>query len=79
LNITFEEIGVLKIMEEIQLNMEDGQFTMLVLLNFSQSFYIVTHGLLLCKLKNLQNYLDGARMLVDPTIAEWYDPVYEMW
>jgi hypothetical protein len=52
---------------------------MLVLLNFSQSFYIVTHGLLLCKLKNFQNYLDGARMLVDPTIAEWYDPVYEMW
>jgi hypothetical protein len=26
---------------------------------------MVIHGLLLCKLKNLQNYSDGARMLVD--------------
>jgi hypothetical protein len=26
---------------------------------------MVMHGLLLCKLKSLQNYSDGARMLVD--------------
>jgi hypothetical protein len=26
---------------------------------------MVIHGLLLCKLRNLQNYSDGARMLVD--------------
>jgi hypothetical protein len=37
----------------------------LVLLDFSQAFDMVIHGLLLCKLKNLQNYSDGARMLVD--------------
>jgi hypothetical protein len=35
----------------------------LMLLDFSQVFDIVIHGLLLCK--NLQNYSDGARMLVD--------------
>jgi hypothetical protein len=42
--------------------MEDGQVTVLVLLDFSQAFDMV---LLLCKLKNLQNYSDGARMLMD--------------
>jgi hypothetical protein len=45
--------------------LEDGQVTVLVLLDFSQAFDMVIHGLLLCKLKNLQNYSDGARMLVD--------------
>jgi hypothetical protein len=45
--------------------MEDGQVTVLVLLDFSQAFDMVIYGLLLCKLKNLQNYTDGARMLVD--------------
>jgi hypothetical protein len=45
--------------------MEDRQVTVLVLLDFSQAFDMVIHGLLLCKLKNLQNYSDGARMLVD--------------
>jgi ribonucleases P/MRP protein subunit RPP40 len=45
--------------------MEDGQVTVLVLLDFSQAFDMVIHGLLLCKLKNLQNNSDGARMLVD--------------
>jgi hypothetical protein len=45
--------------------LEDGQVTVLVLLDFSQAFDMVIHGLLLCKLKNLQNYTDGARMLVD--------------
>jgi hypothetical protein len=45
--------------------MEDVKVTVLVLLDFSQVFDMVIHGLLLCKLKNLQNYSDGARMLVD--------------
>jgi hypothetical protein len=43
--------------------MKDGQVK--VLLVFSQTFDMVIHGLLFCKLRNLQNYLDGARMLVD--------------
>jgi hypothetical protein len=56
-------------MKDIQLNIEDGQVTILVLLNFSQAFDMVTHGLLLCKLKNLQNYKDGAWMLVDSYLS----------
>jgi hypothetical protein len=44
--------------------MEYGQVTVLVLLDFSQAFDMVIHGLLLCKLKNLQNCSDGARMLM---------------
>jgi hypothetical protein len=32
--------------------MEDGLFTVLLLLNFSQAFDMVVHGLLLCKLQN---------------------------
>jgi hypothetical protein len=57
--------AVLKVMEDIRSNMEDGQVIVLVLLNFSKAFDMVIHGLLLCKLKNLQNYSDGAWMLVD--------------
>jgi hypothetical protein len=45
--------------------MEDGQVTVLVLLDFSQAFDMVIHWLLLCKLKDLQTYSDGAQMLVD--------------
>jgi retron-type reverse transcriptase len=45
--------------------MGDGQVTVLVLLDFSQAFDMLIHRLLLCKLRNLQNYSDGARMLVD--------------
>jgi hypothetical protein len=46
--------------------MEDGQVTELLLLDFSQAFDMVVHGLLLCKLRNTQtqNYLVGAGMLV---------------
>jgi small basic protein len=57
--------AVLKVTEDIRSNMEDVKVTVLVLLDFSQVFDMVIHGLLLCKLKNLQNYSDGARMLVD--------------
>jgi hypothetical protein len=45
--------------------MEDGKVTVLVLLDFSQAFDMVIHGLFLYKLKNLQYYSYGARMLVD--------------
>jgi hypothetical protein len=57
--------AVLKVLKVIRSNMEDGQVTVLVLLDFSQAFLMVIHGMLLCLLMNLQNYLDGARMLVD--------------
>jgi hypothetical protein len=52
--------------EDIRSNMEDGQVTVLVLLDFSQTFDMVIHELLLCKLKNLQNYLD-----VGGLVFEW--------
>jgi hypothetical protein len=57
--------AVLKITEDIRSNREDGQVTVLELLDFSQAFDMIIHGLLLCKLKSLQNYSDGTRMLVD--------------
>jgi hypothetical protein len=59
--------AVLKVTEDIRSNMEDGQLTVLVLLDFSQAFDMVVHGLLLLlfKLRNPQNYSDGAQMLVD--------------
>jgi hypothetical protein len=57
--------AVLKVREDIRSNMEDRQVTVLVLLDFSQAFNMVIHGRLLCKLRNLQNYSDGARMMVD--------------
>jgi hypothetical protein len=53
--------AVLKVTEDIRSNMEDGQVKVLVLLEFYQAFDMVVHGQLLCKLKNLQNYSDGAR------------------
>jgi hypothetical protein len=41
--------------KDIRSNMKDGQVTVLVLLDFSQAFDMVVHGLLLFTLKNLQN------------------------
>jgi hypothetical protein len=38
---------VLKVTEDIRSNIEDGQVAVLVLLDFSQVFDIVIHGLLL--------------------------------
>jgi hypothetical protein len=57
---------VSKVTKDIQLSMEDGQVTELLLLDFSQAFDMVVHGLLLYKLRNTQtqNYSVGAGMLV---------------
>jgi hypothetical protein len=43
---------VLKVTEDIRLSMEDGQGTVLLLSDFN----MVVHGLLMCKLRNAQNY-----------------------
>jgi hypothetical protein len=60
--------AVLKVTEDIRSNKEDKQVTVLVLLDFTQAFDMVIHGLLLCKLRSLQNYSDGPWMLVDTRI-----------
>jgi hypothetical protein len=62
--------AVLKVTEDIRLSMEDEQVTVLLLLDFSQSFDMVVHGLLLCKLRNAQNYSVGAGMLVGSYLGE---------
>jgi hypothetical protein len=56
---------VLKVTQDIRSNIEDGQVTVLALLVLTQAFDMVIHELLLCKLRNLQNYSDGAWILVD--------------
>jgi hypothetical protein len=60
--------------KDIRSNMEEGQVTVLVLLDFSQALDMVVHGLLLSTLKNLQNKSD-----VGELVSEWLDPVCEMW
>jgi hypothetical protein len=55
---------VFKVIDDIRLSMEDGKVTVLLLLDFSQAFNMVVHELLLWKLRNAQNYLVGAGMLV---------------
>jgi hypothetical protein len=52
---------VLKVTEDIRLNMEDGQVTVLLLLDFSQAFdmVVLVHGLLLCKLRNAQKLVES--------------------
>jgi hypothetical protein len=61
---------VLKVTEDIRLSMEDGQVTVLLLLDFSQAFDMVMHGLLFCKLRNAQNYAVGADLLVESYLGE---------
>jgi hypothetical protein len=53
--------AVLKVKEDIRLSMEDGQVTVLLLLDFSQAFEMVVHWY---KVRNTQNYSVGAGMMV---------------
>jgi hypothetical protein len=63
--------AVLKVTEDIiRLSMEDGWVTVLILLDFSQTFDMVVHALLLCTLRNVQNYLVGAGMLLGSYLYE---------
>jgi hypothetical protein len=59
-----------KVTEDIRLSMDDGQVTVVLLLDFSQAFDMVVHDLLLCKLLNAQNYLVGAGMLMRSNLGE---------
>jgi hypothetical protein len=62
--------AVLKVTEDIRVSMEDEQVMTLLLLDFSQTFDMMVHGLLLCKLRNAQNYSVGADMLVGSYLGE---------
>jgi hypothetical protein len=48
----------------------DDHDEVLLLLDFSQAFDMVVHGMLLCKLQNAQNYSVGAGMLVGSYLGE---------
>jgi hypothetical protein len=60
---------VLKVTEDIRISLEDVQVTVVLLLDFSQAFDMMVHGLLLCKLRNTKNYSVGAGMLVGSYIG----------
>jgi hypothetical protein len=62
--------AVMKVTEDIRLSMEDVQVTVLLILDFPQAFDRVVHALLLCKLRNAQNYLVCAGMLVGSYLGE---------
>jgi hypothetical protein len=62
--------AILQVTEHIWLSMEDGEVTVLLLLDFSQPFCMVLHELLLCKLRVVQNYSVGAHMLVGSYLGE---------
>jgi hypothetical protein len=63
-------VAVLKVTEDTWLRMEDGQVTVLLLLDFSLSFDMGVHEVLLCKLRNTQNYSVGDDMLVGSYLGE---------
>jgi hypothetical protein len=50
--------------------MQDRQVTVLLLLDFSQAFDMLEHGLLLCKLQNSQNYSISAGVLVGSNLGD---------
>jgi hypothetical protein len=43
--------AVLKVTEDIRLNLEDEQVTVLVMLDFTQAFDMIAHDLMVCKMK----------------------------
>jgi hypothetical protein len=52
--------AVLKVMKDIRLNLEDGQATVLVMMDFSQAFDMIAHDLMMCKMRATQRYFEGA-------------------
>jgi hypothetical protein len=50
--------------EDIRLNLEDGQATVLVMLDFTQAFDMIAHDLMVCKMGAYQRYSDAATALL---------------
>jgi hypothetical protein len=46
----YYKILVLKVTEDIRLNLEDGQVTVLVMLDFTQAFDMTAHDFMVCKM-----------------------------
>jgi len=61
--------AILKITEDLRSNLEEGQATVLVLLDFSQAFDTVVHKLLTCKLSNEHNYSTESERLLDSYLS----------
>jgi hypothetical protein len=49
--------------EDIRLNLEDKQVTVLVMLDFTQAFDMIAHDLMVSKIRGSQSYSDGATAL----------------
>jgi hypothetical protein len=49
--------------DDIRLNLEDRQVTVLVMLDFTQAFDMIAHDLMVCKIRGSQSYSDGATAL----------------
>jgi hypothetical protein len=47
--------------DDIRLNLEDRQATVLVMLDFTQAFDMIAHDLMVCKMRGSQRYSDQAQ------------------
>jgi hypothetical protein len=71
--------AMLRVTEDIRFSIEDGQVTVLLLLDFSQTIDMVVYELLLCKLWKVQNYLVGVSMLeARGIISRWTSSASEV-
>jgi hypothetical protein len=62
---------VLKVTEDIRLNLEHGQATILVMLDFTQAFDMIAHDLMACKMRAFERYSDGATALFGSYLFDW--------
>jgi hypothetical protein len=62
--------AVLKVTEDIRLNLEGGQATVLVMLDFTQVFDMIAHDLMVCKMRASQRYSDRATVLLGSYLSD---------
>jgi hypothetical protein len=55
--------------EDIRLNLEDGQASVLVMLNFTQAFDMIAHDLMVCKMRASQRYFNGETALLSSYLS----------
>jgi hypothetical protein len=71
--------AALKVTEDIRLNLEDGQATVLVMLDFTQAFDMIAHDLMVCKMRASQRYSDGATALLGSYLSDQTQCVRSEW